>query len=352
MNKAAIFLLFFASIALAGLFSCSDSSTNSLALPVITSIEPAAANPGDVITIYGANLGYNPANAVVRIGSLDIPFAETIKWNNSFIRLQLPLNAKSGPLAIFIDTVGSNSISLAINDVPAIDFVDIPAGDFMMGSRRGFGNEQPVHSVKLSYDFTLSKYEITQKIWQLVMKFNPSPVKSDNLPVMNITWQDAIGFCNKLSAMYGYDSVYSRAGNAYVFNSNLNGFRLPTEAEWEYACRAGSDSDFPGTGLLDDMGWYNGNSAFNPHTVGTKLPNQGGLFDMNGNVWEWCWDWYRDDYYSYAPAVDPTGPASGERHVLRGGSCGDGASFARSANRTYLSDDFLNCGLRIARDKY
>jgi len=336
---------------LAMLSSCSDTSSTTVGPPEIISIEPTAPNPGDVITIYGANLGYNPNNGEVRIGSLSITFSQTIKWNNSFIRLQLPLNVKTGVLYVVLGSESSNAVDIIINDKPAIEFVDIQSGEFMMGSDRGLGYEQPVHKVVLSKDFSISKFEITQKIWELVMNSNNSTVKSENLPVMNITWEDAIGFCNNLSALYGLDSVYTKSGNNYVFNSNKNGFRLPTEAEWEYACRAGSDSDYPGTGILDDMGWYNGNSAFNPHEVGTKLPNAWGLYDMNGNVWEWCWDWYDDEYYYSSPTNDPKGPASGQKRVLRGGSCSDGATFARSSNRTYLSDDFLNCGIRIARNK-
>ena len=333
------------------LVSCSDNSTGTVALPHIATIKPAKASPGDIITVYGSNLGYNPADGFVRINDLTIPYIGTIKWNNSFIRLQLPLTAKSGDIYIITGIDTSNSIFYEIEDKPAIEFADILAGSFMMGSGQGFGYEQPVHKVNISNGFRLSKYEITQKIWQLVMNDNPSPVTAPDLPVMNITWIEAVEFCNELSKLFAFDTVYIFNSAKIDFDKTADGFRLPTEAEWEYVCRAGTDGDFPGTGKIDDMGWYNGNSAYNPHPVGTKQANDWGLYDMNGNVWEWCWDWYSDNYYSVSPDTDPYGPSSSERHVLRGGSCSDGESFARSSNRTFLAKDFSHCGLRVAKNK-
>jgi len=262
--------IFFAFILGFVLLSCSDNPADSEPLPHIVKIEPVKASPGDIITIYGTNLGYNPANAVVIINDLTIPYAGTIKWNNAFIRLQLPLTAKSGSLFVILDKDTSNSVFYEIEDKPVIEFADIPAGEFMMGSVQGFGYEQPVHKVIISNSFQMSKYEITQKIWQLIMNDNPSGVKADNLPVMNIEWSDAVEFCNKLSNIYGLDTVYIMTGNEVEIDTSADGFRLPTEAEWEYACRAGTTGDYPGTGNIDDMGWYNGNSAYNPHPVGTK----------------------------------------------------------------------------------
>ena len=339
-------------ISFAGFFiSCSDNTTESNIPPHIETIEPAKASPGDIITIYGTNLGYNPVEGKILINDLVINPNQTEKWNNSFIRLQLPLTAKSGGIQIILGTDSSNTIFYEIEEKPAIEFIHVNAGTFMMGSEKGFGPEQPVHKVTISKAFQISRHEITQKIWQLVMHTNPSNVKSDNLPVMNVDWKEAISFCNELSKLYGYDTVYVLSNEEYTYDTSATGFRLPTEAEWEYACRAGSQGDFPGTGNIDDMGWYNGNSAYNPHPVGTKNPNDWGIYDMNGNAWEWCWDWYSPEYYQTSPDTDPLGPATGLRHVLRGGSCSDGASFARSANRTYPANDFSNCGFRIVINK-
>ncbi len=333
------------------LFSCSDNSTDAVSPPQINSIEPLKASPGDIITIFGNNLGYKPVNGRIILNELVINYSKTEKWNNAFIRFQLPLTAKSGYISVILGTDSSNSVYYEVEEKPAIEFVDISSGNFMMGSNTGFGYEQPVHKVTISKDFLLSKYEITQKIWKLVMDSNSAGVQSDDLPAMNIKWEDAILFCNKLSKIYDYDTVYVANNGTYTYNKSADGFRLPTEAEWEYACRAGSGGDFPGTGNIDDMGWYNGNSAFNAHPVGTKNPNDWGLFDMNGNVWEWCWDWYSSDYYQTSPEIDPSGPASGNRRIIRGGSNSDGATFARSSNRTFPSSDFTNCGFRIAKNK-
>ena len=329
--------------------SCSDNNTDNNSKPIITSIEPANASPGDIITIYGEHLGYKPVTAKVIISDIEIPVDRTIKWNNSFIRLNLPLNVSSGDMFIIVNNDTSNKMNFVIADKPSIEMIGIAAGEFMMGSETGFGYEKPAHKVKITEAFSISKFEITQKIFQLVMNQNPSGVHADNLPVMNITFDEAILFCNRLSAIFGLDTVYQINGKNIIINSNANGYRLPTEAEWEYACRAGSASDYPGSGILDDIGWYDGNSAYNPHPVGSKQPNAWGIFDMNGNVWEWCWDWYDGNYYANSPSTNPAGPSTGARHVIRGGSCVDGATFARSANRTFLSNDFTNCGLRIVK---
>lgn len=327
--------------------ACSDNISNEPAFPVIAEIQPDKANPGDIVTIFGSNLSYLPVNGKIHIGDISIVLEKAIKWNNTFIRFQLPLNSESGQIYISLGDIKSNSLFLEVMGKPGIEFVTVPAGEFMMGSESGFGYELPVHKVRITRDFKISKFEITQKIWKAVMKNNPSPVQSDKLPVMNISWEDAITFCNKLSLIFDLDTVYSFVNGKYIFNINANGFRLPTEAEWEFACRAGSETDYPGSGVLDEIGWFNGNSAYNPHPVGTKKPNNWDIYDMNGNVWEWCWDWYDENYYFISPQNDPLGPASGARRVLRGGSCSDGATFARSSNRTFPANDFTYCGLRI-----
>lgn len=344
LNPRYIFLL---TLTILVMQACSDNMSNEPAEPVITELQPDKANPGDIVTIYGSNLSYVPEGGQIHIGSIAIGSEKAIKWNNTFIRFQLPLNAESGAIYISLGDIKSNSFYLEVMGKPGIEFIDVPAGEFMMGSEQGFGYELPVHKVKITRAFKISKFEISQKIWQVVMKSNPSPVQSDKLPVMNISWEDAIAFCNKLSQIFDLDTVYTIINGKYFFDINANGFRLPTEAEWEYACRAGSNSDYPGSGILDEIGWFNGNSAYNTHPVGTKKPNDWNIYDMNGNVWEWCWDWYDESYYSVSPSADPTGPESGTRRVLRGGACSVGATFARSSNRTYPANDFTYCGLRI-----
>ena len=157
----------------------------------------------------------------------------------------------------------------------------------------------------------MAKYAVTQKQWKSVMGGNPSYFMGDNLPVECVSWNDCQEFCQK-------------AGN---------GLRLPTEAEWEYACRAGSVGAYAGTGQLKEMGWYGALFFGHTHPVGEKMPNAWGLCDMHGNVWEWCADWYDSGYYAQSPGVDPLGPASGVNRVLRGGSYWYDPRLCRSAFR-------------------
>jgi formylglycine-generating enzyme required for sulfatase activity len=197
-----------------------------------------------------------------------------------------------------------------------IEFVTIPAGQFDMGSNTGYSDEKPVHRVVISKSFQLGKYEITQGQWKAVMGSNPSYFTGDdNLPVEQVSWNDVQLFIDKMNARNdGYR------------------YRLPTEAEWEYACRAGTTGDYAGN--LDQMGWYSSNSGGRTHAVGTKTPNPWGLYDMHGNVWEWVQDWYGYGAYPSGTVTDPTGPSSGSYRVARGGSWGGSAPYCRSARRS------------------
>jgi formylglycine-generating enzyme required for sulfatase activity len=184
----------------------------------------------------------------------------------------------------------------------------IQAGWFMMGSDAGYADGQPVHMVTISEDFYIGRYEVTQGQWLAVMGTSPSYFSgSSDLPVEWVSWEDAVEFCDTASAATGYT------------------VRLPTEAEWEYACRAGTATEYyfgDDENNLGDYAWYQANSDNRTHEVGGKLPNDWDLYDMHGNVWEWCSDWYGSTYYAVAPAIDPAGPASGTYRVLRGGSWG------------------------------
>jgi formylglycine-generating enzyme required for sulfatase activity len=182
-----------------------------------------------------------------------------------------------------------------------IELVWIPAGEFMMGSGNRGADEKPVHRVTISKGFYMGKYEVTLAQWHAVMGHNPPGSKGANLPVGGVLWSEAQHFISKLNEM----------------NDGFK-YRLPTEAEWEYACRAGTTGDYAGD--LDSMAWYGSNSGNDVHPVGTKRPNAFGLYDMYGNVWEWCQDWYDANYYGSSPSFDPQGPSSGQERVLRGGS--------------------------------
>ena len=188
-----------------------------------------------------------------------------------------------------------------------MEMVWCPPGTFQMGSVRGDSEEKPRHQVTLTEGFWMAKYEVTQKQWVSVIggDGNPSSHLGDDLPVEQVNWKDCQEFCKK------------------------TGLSLPTEAEWEYACRAGSTGAYGGTGKLDDMGWFDDNSANETHPVGKKQPNAWGLYDMHGNVMEWCQDWYHN--YSDKAVTNPAG--SGNYRLLRGGSFKDHASHCRSAYR-------------------
>ena len=211
-------------------------------------------------------------------------------------------------------------------------FAPIPAGEFMMGSENGRPDEKPVHRVRISQAFGMGKYEVTQAQWEAVMGDNPSDFGGANRPVENVSWNDAQVFIGKLNASDG----------RYVY-------RLPTEAEWEYACSAGSNGDDAGKPGM--VAWYDGNAEAMTHPVGRKQPNAWGLCDMRGNVFEWCEDWYDSDYYARSPGVDPHGPESGMFRVKRGGSWGAPASFLRATARDMFSPNyrFDYVGFRLAR---
>lgn len=208
-----------------------------------------------------------------------------------------------------------------------MEFAYIPAGTFEMGEPTAS------HTVTISKDFYIGKYEVTQAQWQAVMGSNPSYFKQcgSNCPVEEVSWNDIQAFLQKLNAR--------NDGFAYS---------LPTEAQWEYAARAGTTGDYGGTGKMDDMGWYDGNSGRKTHPVGQKQSNAFGLYDMHGNVWEWVQDWSGD--YPKESATDPTGVASGQFRVLRGGSWLSLAAYSRSANRglNFTPDLRLNyLGFRV-----
>jgi formylglycine-generating enzyme required for sulfatase activity len=177
--------------------------------------------------------------------------------------------------------------------------------------------------------------------------------EGDNYPMYYVSWYEAIEYCNRRSKKEGLTPVYSGSGNDITFNKNANGYRLPTEAEWEYAAKGGSKGnqafEYSGSNNVNEVAWYADNSGGSTHPVGTKAPNDLGLYDMSGNVWEWCWDWH-GDYLADFP-TDPVGASSGSYRVERGGSWGSSAQYARSASRggTEPSNRYDNLGFRLVR---
>ncbi|MCC6694852.1 MAG: formylglycine-generating enzyme family protein [Candidatus Hydrogenedentes bacterium] len=227
-----------------------------------------------------------------------------------------------------------------------IEFQWCPPGTFVMGTNiyetGRHGDEWP-RAVTLTKGFWLSKYEITQAQWEEVMGANPSQFVGANNPVEYITWEDVRQFLVYLN--------YTKSTVTY---------RLPTEAEWEYACRAGTYTryywgDDPGDVEANNYAWHGLNSSGQHHPVGEKLPNDWGLYDMSGNVWEWCQDWYDADFYlsdSLEPVTDPQGPETGTQRVIRGGDWGQVVTQCRSGNRNYEGPNTIHpaLGFRLLRE--
>jgi formylglycine-generating enzyme required for sulfatase activity len=223
-----------------------------------------------------------------------------------------------------------------VSRASGLEFAWIPAGEFDMGSLDGSDDEKPVHHVRITRGFWMGKYAVTQRDWQQWMGHNPSESDSGRHPVEKVSWEDAREFLRRLSAQ----------GEGM--------FRLPSEAEWEYACRAGSKGKWcygDDEGRLGEYAWFAGNAGDSPHEVGLKRPSIWGLYDMHGNVREWCEDWYGE--YPAGPVTDPKGPASGGHKVVRGGSWYSQAGDTRSAFRYGGTPDFRNYhfGFRCVREQ-
>ena len=230
----------------------------------------------------------------------------------------------------------SDNISIPVKDGISIDMVRVEAGTFTMGAtpemKNPDGDEKPTHQVTLTNDYYIGKYEVTQALWQTVMGNNPSKFKGDNLPVEQVSWDDCQEFIRKLNRITG------------------KMFRLPTEAEWEYAARGGNKSrgyQYSGSNNLSNVAWYDDNSGWGTHAVGTKQPNKLGIYDMSGNVLEWCQDWYGE--YNSSSLVNPTGANSGSYRVIRGGSWRGAALICRSSCRYNYApgDRGYDLGLRL-----
>ena len=232
------------------------------------------------------------------------------------------------------DQNGGN-VNYKVYTVNGVSFkmIAVKGGTFQMGSDDVFDDVKPVHQVTLS-DYYIGETEVTQELWSAVMGSNPSYFTGNmQRPVEWVSWNDCQTFISKLNQLTGET------------------FRLPTEAQWEYAARGGNQSKgytYSGSNEIDEVAWYRDNSDTTTHPVQTKAPNELGIYDMSGNVFEWCSDWY--DFYSSTAQTDPTGPAGGSRRVNRGGSWDYDAASCRVADRSDSTPTFsyFNLGLRLA----
>lgn len=275
---------------------------------------------------------------------------DTITWNNQPQREKLIRNLKSwigmgiGKVdekdQIRAAEVSASAIQTFTVGNVSFNMIRVEGGTFMMGAtseQEGdeYDDEKPVHQVTLS-PYYIGETEVTQDLWEYIMGDNPSIFKGEKRPVDNVSWDDCQAFIKKLNELTDKQ------------------FRLPTEAEWEYAARGGSLSrcyKFAGSNLIQDVAWYSDNSNAQTHDVGNKMPNELGLYDMSGNVFEWCQDWYGE--YESGTIVNPSGASSGSYLINRGGSWNNQAYNCRVSDRLYdISSYRDNCsGFRLAHDK-
>lgn len=264
-------------------------------------------------------------------------------------RVRLKKSIRIGVLSLLVtcglSVAQENQTEILRNSI-GMEFVLIPSGEFQMGEVprskcykcAAYEDEIPRHNVTIRAPFYMSRYEVTQAQWKMVMEENPSVYKHKNRPVENISWYSVQEFIKKLNKM-----------------ENTNTYRLPAEAEWEYCARAGTKTSYcygDEPRDLKDYGWYVINSGGKTHVVGTLKPNAWKLYDMHGNVSEWCQDWYSASYYSQKSSLDMVGPKWGAKKTKRGGFWGNSARNCRSSNRDFESPSAVNSatGFRLIKE--
>jgi len=282
-------------------------------------------------------------------------------WNRTLLLCTLLL---AGTL---FNTVAEEAAKRNTDPIP---MVLVDGGIFVMGKEGQENDEMPAHKVTVS-SFFIGRTEVTQAQWKAVVGSEPQDFKGDDFPVTTVNWYEAVEFCNMLSERAGLKPVYridrklEDPGNQSRYDLQkwtvtcdwtADGFRLPTEAEWEYAARGGKDSKdfkYAGADAEGDVAWFSDNSDDGTHPVATKTPNELGLFDMSGNVWEWCWDWSDATYYDTGENTNPKGPQSGGTRAFRGGGWGHDAAELRPLNRNGTGPDkgMDDVGFRVVRSQ-
>lgn len=294
---------------------------------------------GDKVYVDGSYVGLSPITSSLSFGTHEIKAERDGKYVNKTINISQTSHVTHGRASSdkeeYMLTFSSNE-TITVNGV-SFTMIAVDGGTFQMGatSEQGsdaYNDEKPVHSVTLS-DYYIGETEVTQELWQAVMGSNPSYSKGSNKPVEKVSWDDCQKFVKKLNRLTGKN------------------FRLPTEAEWEYAARGGDKSKgykYSGSNTIGNVAWYDDNSSSTTHNVKTKSPNELGIYDMSGNVYEWCQDWYGN--YSSGSQTNPTGASSGSNRVLRGGGWRGTAGYCRVSNRSDNDPGsrYYNYGFRLA----
>jgi formylglycine-generating enzyme required for sulfatase activity len=311
------------------------------------------------IADYKQALSLNPTDTAAKAQLGKLQHKSHIFWAITIIIVIVIVGSQFGSNFSTSSTATSSGIEQSL-------LAAIPSGTFAMGSLGTEVNREPnelQHQVTVN-GFYMGKYEVTQKEYQALMGTNPSAFKGDYLPVENVTWYDAVDYCNARSWSEGLTPAYTVSGTNVTWDQSANGYRLPTEAEWEYACRARTMTPFStGSNITTDQANYDGNYPYNGNANGTyreKTTAVGsfavawwGLYDMHGNVSEWCWDWYNSDYGT-AARIDPTGASTGSIRVFRGGSWFRAGRYLRSASRGVFytpSDRYSDLGFRLVRSR-
>lgn len=242
-------------------------------------------------------------------------------------------------------------------------FVLVEGGTYKMGSDKPVEpHEAPVHEVTVK-SFYLAKTEVTFEELDKFCNETKRDTSNSGLwgrskqAAMNLTWLDAVAYCNWLSEKEKLSKCYLINGTEVKYLDTSKGYRLPTEAEWEFAARGGNKSKgnfFAGSDVINEVAWFKGNSNDSPHLVAQKKPNELGLFDMTGNMWEWVWDWYAGDYYKTSPNANPTGAETGNYRIMRGGAFYNDGTYANVYTRQNASPNFKqnSVGFRVARTYY
>ena len=245
--------------------------------------------------------------------------------------------------------------SLQLQSIETFEMVTVPAGTFMMAGLESVSDASSDgdsrYQVTLTKNFMMGKYPVTQELWESVTGSNPSRFKGVNRPVENVNWFDVVRFCNILSSREGLNLAYIIKGESITCDWSANGYRLPTEAEWEYSARGAESFNCSGGDIVDEVAWYKANSGGQTHPVGQKKSNGFGLYDMSGNVWEWVWDRYHPSYDITSPSENPKGSTSGAYRVKRGGSwyCQNSGVRVSSRSHNRMTDTGESIGFRLCR---